>query len=1250
MDCTSEIVKKSVEERKNMNRKSLCVVLFAAMLALCLSGLVVAQDITGNIGGTVRDSNGAAVPNATVVITDPSKGNLVVRTVVTNEDGAFSVPNVQVATYTVTVEAKGFKKSVNTDVKVDVGQRRELNLMLTAGRIEESVTVTADAVGVELSTPTAGTTINGDQVRELSVNNRNFVQLVTLAPGVSGNLADQVYVGTTNPTGQANTVPISVNGARSSSNTWTVDGADITDRGSNLTIQAYPSIDSIGEFKVLRSLYPAESGRSGGGQINVVTRSGTDRFHGSGYEFFRNEKLNANDFITNRTTGTPAFGRNCDKIGNGDRFNNSNNLLCRDQKARRAPFRYNDYGFTIGGPVYFLNIGKRVEGDHGLFGKVSKTYFFFSEEQRKDRRYPTLSSTVPSANLRSGVFTFPICLSGTISTVTPVTRTCNQILPAGTPLSSLAPINPVSAAYLNGIYKNVKLPTSAPFSLVDPGSGRADFQQEILKIDMAVTNKLSGYYRYQRDKIPTIDVNSLFSSGSSIPGVSTSKTDSPGRTHTLQMTYAASSNFIIEGRYTHSYGAILSATTGLIARSSTQIPTLFPYAVTDDRNPNLGISGFSTLTANGGYNNFSNKNGFGGNATSIFGNHTMKFGLEYSKYRKNENQLGGTNQGAFSTFNNTTSVSPAQGLVCLDSANNPIACPTGQQTSEQSFANFLLGTNASFTQTKYDLTADFRQRNWEGYAQDEFKARKNLTLYMGVRYSFFGAPYDKNGFLTNFVPELYNKATAPLVTGAGNRVGGNWCDGIIVNSQNFQTGPAAYNCTPTISPYGKYVFKAPNKNFAPRVGLAWDPFGKGTTSIRTGYGIFHEQTLVGNLELHLGANPPYQETITVSGINISNPVPGASSVVVSLQPPGAIRGVDTNYKTPYMQHWSLDLQHQFGKDMIMSIGYYGSKGTHLIGILDLNDLPAGYAAGQQCAVGASTTPTVACQAKDAATGLGVPFTAASLQLDQIRPYRGWRGIAMVSPRFNSNYHSLQFSGQKRFSGASQLNVAYTWSKNLTDNQTDRSSAPMDTYNTRLDYGRAQLDRRHIFVANYVYELPFFKGEKGFAAAALRGWQASGIITVQTGLPFTATYSGYDPAGLGFINGSSPTGGRPNVTCNPNSGGKHTFEEYFNYSCFQNGNPSLAPFVPGNAGRGVINGPGTKRVDFTLTRNFRFNETMNLQIRGEAFNAFNHTNFNTLNLAASTPHTVASTGAVSGLGVVASVRDPRTIQLGVKFSF
>ncbi len=1198
--------------------------LFAAIMTICLSGLTFGQEITGSLSGTVRDASGAVVPGATVNISDPTKDGLVVRTITTGDDGDFSAPNLPVGIYTVTVEAPNFKKSVSTDVKVDIGQRRAVDVALAAGRIDETVTVAADQVSVELSTPTASTTISGDQVRELSINNRNFVQLVTLAPGVTSNLADQVYVGTTNPDGQANTVNISVNGARSSQNTFTVDGADITDRGSNITIQAYPSVDSIGEFRVLRSLYPAESGRSGGGQVNVVTRSGTDKFHGSLFEFVRNERFNANNFFTNSSVN-PPFGRN---TSNG--------------KAKRSPFRYNNYGFTVGGPVILPRFGE-VDPDASWFAKLPKTFFFFSEEQRKDRRYPTLVSTVPTAQVKQGIFPVPICLTGTISGTT---RTCTQFLAAGTPITSLAPINPVAQAYLAQIYSQIPDPNNpdVPYQLRYPGVGRADFQQEIIKIDTSFTKNWTAFYRYERDKIPTIDINALFSSGSSIPGVSTTSTNSPGRTHTFQTTYVFSPNVIFEARYNHAYGAILSENIGLISTGRTSIPAQLVYPNTTDRIPTLTGNGFNGFSGFGAYDNFSNKNDLSGSLTWIAGKHTMKYGAIFSKYRKNENALGGVNNALFSGFSNTAAASPTSGTVCADATGAGIICPsTNNQANLQLFANFLTGNNLSYTQAKYDLTADFRQRNFEAYAQDEYKIRPNLTLYYGVRYSFFGSPWDKNGFLSNFDPDLYNRSRAPLVNGAGNRVAGtgNFCEGLIINSQNIpSTLPAG--CQPTVSPWGKFIVKASKRNFAPRVGLAWDPFGKGRTSIRTGYGIYHEQTLVGTFEQNLGTNPPYQETCSVSGVSFYQFLSAGTPCPVSASAGAAtLRAVDPHYKTPYSQHWSLDLQHQLDSKTIVTVGYFGSRGTNLIGIVDINLLPPGYAVSLGSAAcaplnSASTTPTTACQQPN------VPFqsSGAELILDQIRPYRGYRSINIIKPIFNSIYHSLQISAQRRFTRASQIGLAYTWSKALTDAQTDRSSSPQNPYDIRSEFGRAALDRRHVLTVNYNYELPWYNNRHDFTGLILGGWEVSGITTYQTGLPFTATFSNYDPAGLGFL-GPSASGPRPQQIGDPNSGAPHTALQYFNTAAFDPNRPASFPSIVGSAGRGTINGPSLFRTDFTLSKNFRFSESLRLQLRAEAFNVFNKTNFSGFGTNPTIP---------SSYGVITAVRDPRTMQFAIKFYF
>ncbi|HSL54849.1 MAG TPA: TonB-dependent receptor [Pyrinomonadaceae bacterium] len=1187
-------------------------------LLFAISGAALGQEVTGDLLGTVKDSTGALVKGASVTVTDPSKANAVVRTLTTNDDGGFFAPNVTPGVYQLTVEAPNFKKYVVSDVKVDVGQKRSVDITLEPGNISEVVTIAADAVAVELTTPTASTLISGDQARELSLNNRNFVQLVALAPGVSSNLEDQVYVGTVNPTGQANTINLAVNGARSSQNTFTVDGADITDRGSNITIQAYPSVDSIGEFKVLRSLFAAESGRSGGGQVNIVTRSGTNEFHGSLFEFVRNEKLNANEFLLNQTA----------PLG-----------LDENGKAKRPPFRYNNFGGTIGGPIYFPRFG---EGSGSALVKVPRTYFFFSEEQRRDRRYPTLSSTVPDALMRQGIFPIDICLRANAPTA--ATAQCLDVLPAGQALSSRVPINPVAQQYLTFIYNNLPLPTNAlTRALTFPAKNVADFRQEILKIDHAVNDKISMYYRFENDKIPTEDVNALFSSGSGLPGVSTTSTNSPGKAHTFQLTYVISPKVIAVGRFTHGYGAILSENIGLLALRNSPITPNLPFQNERDRVPTVTGNGFSNLQSFGPYDNFSWKQNYDGSMTWIHGGHTLKFGGIFSRYRKNENALAGNNEGLYNNFLNTVASSPNQLSVLAPQVPGQDT-NAARRTNFQAFANFLMGNNVQFTQAHFDYTADLRQKTIEGYAQDEWRVRPNLTVYYGVRYSYFGSPYDQNGRLTNFVPELWNPAAAPLVTGAGNRVAGagkNFCNGLIANAQNFLTSA---NCTPVASPYGKYVVDSPKKNFAPRFGIAWDPFGTGTTSIRTGYGIYHDQVLNGTLLQMIGLNPPYQETIQIQNTRLDQPLPPGSPItLVAAATAPNLRGIQADWTDPYMQHWSLDVQRQLDSNTVVTFGYFGSKGTHLIGAFELNELPPGFAISRGatgCAVGASTTPTAPCQV--AGQAFGVAGLSSNI-LDQIRPFRGYRSLTIIQPRFNSSYHSLQVFAQRRFAGKSQASLAYTWSKNLTDNQTDRSTAPQSSFDISLEKGRAALDRRHVLTANYNYELPFFlKEDNGLVKNVLGGWEASGIIVYNTGLPLTPATSAFDPAGLGFIP-ALIAGGRPNLLCDPNENAPHTQQEWFNTACLQD-NPTVNSGIPnviGNAGRGIINGPPTFRVDFSMLKNIRFGETKQLQLRAEAFNVFNHTNFKT----------IGSTNVTSALlGVVTATRDPRTIQLGAKFIF
>ena len=1178
------------------------LLLAVATLMCAMTTMAVSQEITGSITGTVKDSNGATVKGATITITN-SDTKLVTRTVTTNDDGEFSAPLLPVAFYDISVEATGFKKSLNERVKLNVNERRSVDVTLTAGNISETVTVAAGAVQVDTQTATASSVINGDQVRELSLNNRNWAQLVLLSPGVSSNLQDQIYVGTTNPNGVSNALQIAVNGVRPNSNTYTVDGADTTDRGANLTVQTYPSVDAIQEFSLLRSLYPAESGRSSGGQVNVITKSGTSKFHGDLYEFWRNNILNANSFLTNRDKplGVDANG-----------------------KSRRAPFRYHDFGGTLGGPLVFPRFG---EGGHSV--TKHRTFFFFSEEARRVIVYPTLSSTVPTAALRQGIFPQNVCIG-------PVANPCSTILPAGTQLNP-ALWSPLATAYVQDIYNKLPLPSDSVGTLNFPTRGIFNFRQEMIRIDHRFNDKLSAYYRFENDTIPTVEPGGLFNgTTANQPFVSTTQTSSPGRTHVARATWVPTPTMVLEFGGSYSFGDVPSQIIGLINQTNSPDVTnrtpAFPFTNTRGRIPDVSGNGFTGLNGFGPYSDFSyNKSAFA-TLSKVFGTHTTKYGFNFARIRKHENSLGGVNEGSYGAVTSAPTV-------CTTLPNTPAGCsrlptPPGStnafSNNMQLWANFLLGNFQTFTQNQSDLTADLRATDIEAFGQDEWRVKGNITFYYGMRFTRFGQPWDSNGHMTSFDPFLFNLSQAFQVTANGNRVPGtgNPFNGIIVSSLSPGSGP-------TVSPFGKAMARTPN-NFAPRVGIAWDPFKKGTTSVRMGYGLYYDQMSFSFYETGLVAtNPPFQQTITINPTTLDNPLGGSTTVSNAIQ---NVAGIDPNFKTPYVQHWSLDLQHQFGAKTIVTAGYFGSKGTHLSGLVDLNLLPPGYAISRG-PTGCQTNNTTPATFGPCQTA-GQVFTSSAQEniLYQIKPFRGYGAVRYLETAFDSNYHALQVKVQRRFTRSSQVNLAYTWSRNMTDSQNEFSTAPQNPYDLKAEYARANLDRRQVLNINYIYELPWFSLQRNFKEKVLGGWQFSGITVHYTGLGFSPATASNDPAGIGFLV-SGPSGPRPDVICDPNANSPHTDLQWFNTACFVN--PPAGVNRVGNAGRNVINGPPTTRWDATLSKSINFSESKSLQFRWEVFNVFNHTNYATFSSA-----TITS----SVYGRIGTTRDPRTMQLGVKFLF
>ncbi|MDP8982993.1 MAG: TonB-dependent receptor [Acidobacteriota bacterium] len=1119
------------------------------LMAIICAGALVAQDITGSIAGTVRDASGAGVPGAKVTVT-ATEQNQVVRTATSDASGNYSAPLLAVGKYSVSVEAPGFKKSTQTDINLNVNDQLTVNVKLEVGDVQQEVTVQAAPIAVELQSAAQSTVINGTQIRELALVTRNYEQLVALMPGVSSAAVDQLYVGVSAPAGTAATIPYAINGARTAASSWTVDGADNVDRGSNLTLLNTPSVDSIAEFKVQRSGYSAEFGRAGGGMVSVVTKSGTSEFHGDIFEFARNNAFAANNFL-----------------------NNANKLnLGSDGKARVPALHYNDFGGTLGGPVW-------IPGIYGKNRNKNQTFFFFSTEFRRVITYSSPTATVPTAAEITGNFPHPICASYTGSV-------CNQVT------QQITKFDPVAAQYVKDIFSKVALPTGTN-TLPSLFRNVYNFEQELVKIDHSFSQNHRVYLRYLRDDIPTIEPGGLFT-GAAIPGVGTTATDAPAHNWAVHETSTFSPTLLNEVGFNYSYGAIISDPVGLLAATvSSDIKVPLPFPVTLNQVPNLSFTGGSSLATFGQYRDYNRNYNVFDNLTKIMGRHTLKFGFSYNHYQKTEN-AGGGNAGAFA-FTAATSSLPAGGATLF----------------EQAFANFLVGNAAGFSQTSIDVTPDMRAQQWEIYGQDDWRVRPNLTLNLGVRYSMFRQPFDANNQLTTFDPALYNPAQAAKLTAGGllaNTDGLSYLNGISINGKN--------------SPYGSKVARENKGNAAPRVGLAWDPFSTGKTSIRAGYGVSYDATLFGIYEQNIFANPPFVNAVSIPNTLLSNPGGGTASVQNS---PKALRGSAADWKTPYTQQWSFDIERQFTPSTLLTVAYVGTKGTHLLGIADINTVPANlaYTSGL-------LSPTT------------VVTSANTTLLNLLRPYQGYNSINVIEPWFNSNYNSLQISGQKRFHDDSIVAFSYTWSKNLTDNQTDRSSAAQNFYNRKGgEYGLATLDRRHIFTANFVYNLPFFRAQKGFVGKALGGWEISGVTYFNTGAPNTVTtLAGTDPAALGIL-GPSAASPRPDMVCDPNAGAPHTRFQWFNGKCFQNVDVASGVHLPGNAGRGVVRGPGFERVDLGLFKNLTFKERYRFQIRGEATNAFNHAN----------PNGFGSLGLGSGLfNTITSYRDPRIIQLGGKFYF
>ena len=1164
-----------------MNRLLTCIMI------LLLHGLAVstfAQDVTARIDGQVQDAAGAAVTNASVTLTNTKTGE--VRTVESDSSGTYTLTLIPPGTYDLSVKAQGFKEYLSKGLELSVNDRKTINIPLETGAVSESVTVTAEAPLIQ-TTPTVGDVVENRRVVELPLNNRNFMQLLTLVPGVTSSGTSEIGIGLTN------VVDFSINGTRRNAINFLVDGVSNSDIGSGITLLAVPTVDTIQEFRVITSVPTAEFGKSAGGVINLITKGGGREFHGGVYEFIRNDKLNANSFFNN-ANGT--FGPNDATVVAGL-------AQAGTERTPRPKLRYNNFGYLVSGPVIIPGVYNQDR---------QKTFFLFSQEWRRIIRAPSLSSaiTVPSLLERQGNFSE----AGNVAIFDPLNpgvQFTNNTIPDGR-------INQVAKSLL-AFYPLPNVPATNParapnrFAVTTPTIQNT--RQETLRIDHNFNSNHHLTGRYTHDLSDTREFGGLFF-GLTIPDVATTDTTVPGQVLALTLTSTFGPRIVNEATFSFSGNKITDSLGGRY-NSSVTVPNaeLFPEnnsqlppVIDVTSQPTIG----SPQLVHVQYKNWNPKD----NLTIISGSHTYKMGFDISWESKDENAASLT-QGRYAFTGLQT--------------RNPSASSGGI-----GLADFLLGRASgatAYTEPERDVTEALRFGRTEFYGQDTWKIRPNLQLDYGLRYYRYRQPIDKNNVLATFLPELYNPAKAPVCANAT-------CSSFTTASFDVTNGFAYAGGN---SPFGRRVQLNDKNDWAPRIGFAWDPWNKGKSVIRGGYGIYYDQALVGIVEQNSFTTPPFNNSISVAGtvaapVLFGNPVAAVPGTRGNL---GGVNATTAPWVTPMIQQWSLSWQQEVSRNALLEIGYAGSAGNHLIRPVDINaPTPAEIIAASK---GIATCDTALSSSNNPANCINLA-----------RPFRGFGAITDRQTSATSRYHGLLTSFRLRPTRGITAQLAYTWSKTITDATNDRDAIDVPQIRTNLHLERAasRLDRPHVFVASYVYEVPTF--HSGFAASGvgkllLSGWEIAGITTAQSGLALNRVVQGSTTVPARGTRPDIVSDPLENIPANPNGGIPYAFNPF----AFRT---TLTGQI-GNSPRSPFRFPSQFFTDVNLTKNFNFSERYKLQFRAEFFNVFNHTIFNDVfqTIPDRLPtdaafSSISNLAAISQFGQFFATRDPRQVQLGLKFNF
>ncbi|HLY61962.1 MAG TPA: carboxypeptidase regulatory-like domain-containing protein [Terriglobia bacterium] len=1141
--------------------------ILGSLIFLFSANLALADELYGKIRGTISDPSGALMAGMKVTATNVDTG--ISTTVTSASDGSYEfLQLVAPAAYTVSAERAGFKTSHAKNIHLNLNQTYVLAIVMELGEVSQQVNVEASTAQVETTSMQLGATLTSSSVTDLPLNGRNWVTLQTTLPGV--------VAGSDRFAGNAN---FSTSGSRTQANSYLVNGTDANDLTLNNPL-IIPSPDAIAEVRVITNTINPEYGRNGGAVLNAETKSGTNKFHGDGFEFFRDTSLNTRNYFRNDAT----------------------------------VFHQNQYGGTVGGPI-----------------KKDKTFFFFSYQGTRNRRpqpgQPG-TSTVFTQDQRNGIFS-DLATSSGVSPF-PLVGENGTTFKAGTPYSTIFPTGHIPAADLNPVSVNltnkfVPLPNTGTnlFSFNPTETQTTD--QYITRIDHNFSNKDSifGYWFIEPNK--TLDPISFL--GGDLPGFG--ETDNQNAQHyTLAWNHTFNGSTLNEVRlgYNRFNFHAVNPTTPVLP-SSVGFTGINPQDPQGAGVPFVNLTGFFSLgfSVDGPQPRISNTYQLTDNFSKIVGRHTLKFGFDFRPSQV-ENPFFFNNNGSF-TF--------AGG---------------GTFSSGDPGADFLLGIPDSYSQSSGGFI-DARTKTYYLYAQDQFKFRPNLTLTYGTGWEVDTPLQDKfngglavNCFRPGEQSTVFPTAPAGLV---------------------FPGDPGCNSAGGVTTKYG---------HFAPRIGFAWSPKGSSKTSIHGGYGIYYNRTEE-ELALENLQAPPFSVSSAGIGdqggspsfinpfadINTGNAIPNkfpftpakpGSPVNFSLFEPFSLNVFDPNFSVPYSENYNLTVERELPGQMILSVAYVGLVGHKLTSVSEQN--PAGSEFGNPiCAA------TPGCNSFNSFATAPQSFRYPQTNANGVLVFGS---VGQQGTFVNSNYNSLQVSLDKHLSRGLQFRAAYTYSHSLDNGSSfeDFGSGlrASDPFNRQNDYGDSGFDARNRFVLNYVYDIPSVRRFGAFArvpARLVEGWKISGITTFQSGFPISVYDGGFRSFECDAAFSFYGCFDRPNVvgpvqTLNPRTssvanqlrglGSQNSY--FFNPNAFA----LEALGTQGNAGRNFFHGPGIDNTDISLSKDTSITDSTRLELRFELFNAFNHTQFNPVQISGGAN---GNSNSIN-FGRILGAQGSRVAQLGAKIYF